>query len=123
MIVVTNQAVIARGLMTEADLGRIHRCMEAEAALSGGRSTASTTAHTTGTTGASAGSPSGDALPAQRDFHLDLRPHVLHRRRRAGRAGGEAAGCPFAPVTDQMPLLEVVQRLLQTTSLADSTHR
>lgn len=113
VIVVTNQAGIARGAMSEDDLAAIHRSMTAEAEAAGGRIDAIYHCPHGWDDGCDCRKPApGMLFAAQRDFHLDLsRVWFLGDDDRDGQAAA-AAGCRFAKVTDDRPLGHVVDDLL-----------
>ena len=119
VIIVSNQAGIGRGAMTETDLCDIHERMTAGS----GRSrvvisTRFTIADTIGTHGCECRKPKpGLLFRAQRELNLDLSrtPFIGDDERDA--AAAEAAGCPFVLVSDELSLLGVAQRLINVISL------
>ena len=113
VILVSNQAGIARGVMTEADLGRIHERVTSEAEEAGGRIDAIYYCPNGWDEGCECRKPlPGMFFQAQRAFHLDLTstPFVGDDER-DGQAA-VAAGCPFFLASDQDPLIEITHRLL-----------
>ena len=115
VIVVSNQAGIARGAHDDGrPRGRQRTAAWRTPRRPAAGSTRSTTARTTGTRAANAASPSpGCCSQAQRDFDLDLTPHLLHRRRRARRGGGRGRGCSLRPASPRVtPLLDAVENLI-----------
>jgi D-glycero-D-manno-heptose 1,7-bisphosphate phosphatase len=114
VVVVSNQAGIARGAMTEADLLEIHRQMVRETVLGGGRIDAVYFCPHNWDEGCECRKPKpGMLFQAQRDFNLDLSrtPFIGDDDRDAQAA--EAAGCPPVLVTDRESLLDVVRALLK----------
>ena len=115
VIVVSNQAGVARGAMTEADLIEIHRRMVRETVLAEGRIDAIYYCPHNWDEGCECRKPRpGMLFQAQRDFSLDLSrsPFVGDDERDAQAAN--AAGCPSVLVSEQKPLLEVVTELIET---------
>jgi len=113
VIVVSNQAGIARGAMTEADVVAIHDRMRADAVAGGGQIDAVYYCPHGWDEGCACRKPKpGMLFQAQRDFHLDLsRTCFIGDDERDGQAA-EAAGCPWQCVSEQRSLLEVVRGLL-----------
>jgi D-glycero-D-manno-heptose 1,7-bisphosphate phosphatase len=113
VIVVSNQAGVARGAMTEEDLLDIHRRMTREILQEGGRIDAVYYCPHHWDAGCECRKPKpGMLFQAQRDFNLDLSrtPFVGDDERDAQAA--EAADCPSIVVSEKTPLLEVVNRLV-----------
>jgi D-glycero-D-manno-heptose 1,7-bisphosphate phosphatase len=113
IIVVTNQAGIARGAMTETDLHAIHARMTAEAEAAGGRIDAVYHCPHDWDAGCACRKPRpGMLLRAQRDFDLDLsRVTFVGDDERDGEAAA-AAFSRFARVTETAPLAAVTDRIL-----------
>jgi histidinol-phosphate phosphatase family protein len=112
VIVVSNQAGIARGAMTEADLIRIHEQMKSEAAAEGGRIDALYHCPHGWDEGCECRKPKpGMLFSAQRDLDLDLTrtPFIGDDERDAEAA--DAAGCPALLVSDQVTLLDLAHEL------------
>jgi histidinol-phosphate phosphatase family protein len=112
VIVVSNQAGIARGAMTEADLMRIHEEMKSEAAAEGGRIDALYHCPHGWDEGCECRKPKpGMLFSAQRDLDLDLTrtPFIGDDERDAEAA--DAAGCPALLVSDQVTLLDLAHQL------------
>src|SRR5439155_13854238 len=112
VIVVSNQAGIARGAMTDSDLDRIHDRMKAEAAAAGGRIDAVYHCPHNWDEGCECRKPKpGMLFSAQRDFNLDLSrtPFIGDDERDAQAA--DAGGCPSVLVSEQKSLLDVVREL------------
>jgi D-glycero-D-manno-heptose 1,7-bisphosphate phosphatase len=115
VVVVSNQAGIARGAMTEADLQDIHRRMVREVTLGDGRIDAIYYCPHNWDSGCECRKPKpGMLFQAQRDFSLDLSrtPFIGDDERDIQAA--DAAGCPSALVSEQNTLLDVVTGLLKT---------
>lgn len=116
VIVVSNQAGIARGEMTEADLAAIHERLKAEARAAGGEIAAIYHCPHGWEEGCDCRKPSpGMLFQAQRDFHLDLsRTPFLGDDDRDGEAARNA-GCPWFKISEEEPLLETARRMLHGT--------
>jgi D-glycero-D-manno-heptose 1,7-bisphosphate phosphatase len=112
VIVVTNQAGINRGAMTEDDLAAINArlCEEAEAA--GGRIDAVYHCPHDWDEGCECRKPRpGMLFRAQREWHLDLtRTTFIGDDERDGQAA-DAAGCPFILVSDERDVLDAAREL------------
>jgi len=111
VIVITNQAGVARGAMTEDALEAIHTRMKEEAEKAGGRiDTVYYCPH-------DCRKPApGMLLQAQREFRLDLsRVAFIGDDTRDGEAAARA-GCPFYRVDGETSLLDIVQRLENVVS-------
>lgn len=117
--VVSNQAGIGRGAMTEGDLARIHARMTAEAAEAGGAIDAIYHCPHDWDEGCECRKPApGMLFQAQRDLDLDLsRTPFLGDDERDGQAA-DAAGCPFVMVEEEHPLLEAVRGLVAERAVA-----
>ena len=119
IVVVSNQAGIGRGEMTEEALQQIHERMKAETTEAGGEIEAIYYCPHNWDEGCECRKPKpGLLFRAQRDLHLDLSrtPFVGDDERDAQAAN--AAECPFILVSDELPLLDVSQRLINGVSLA-----
>ena len=112
VIVVTNQAGIARGALTEEDLLAIHARMQDEAAAAGGGIDAIYWCPHGWDEGCECRKPApGLLFRAQREHDLDLsRTLVVGDDERDAQAA-EAAGCPWQLVTAERSLLDVVGEL------------
>jgi D-glycero-D-manno-heptose 1,7-bisphosphate phosphatase len=113
VVVVSNQAGIGRGAMTEDDLTHIHRRMQAEASRAGGRIDAIYHCPHHWDEGCECRKPKpGLLFRAQRDFNFDLSrtPFVGDDERDAEAA--DAAGCPSLLVSERRPLLDIIRQLL-----------
>jgi len=113
VIIVSNQAGIGRGVMTEDDLRAVHHRMRAEAAGAGGRIDAIYHCPHDWDEGCDCRKPRpGMLFQAQRDFHLDLtRTHFIGDDLRDVEAA-EAAGCPWALVTGDTSLQQIAEEML-----------
>lgn len=113
VLVVSNQAGVGRGVMSEADLVAIHERMKAEARQAGGEIAAVYYCPHNWSQGCTCRKPRpGMLFRAQRDFGLDLsRTLFIGDDERDGRAAA-AAGCAWARVSDDMSLLDVTRKLL-----------
>jgi D-glycero-D-manno-heptose 1,7-bisphosphate phosphatase len=113
IIVVSNQAGIARGLMTEGQLEAVHDRMRTEARESGGRVDAVYYCPHGWDDGCDCRKPKpGMLFQAQREHHLDLTHTVFIGDDERDEAAAEAAGSPFAYASEEVPLLNVIRRLL-----------
>jgi D-glycero-D-manno-heptose 1,7-bisphosphate phosphatase len=113
VIVVSNQAGIARGAMSVADLEAVHQRLRADAAEAGGRIDRIYHCPHGWDEGCECRKPApGMLFQAQRDFDLDLtRTPFIGDDERDGQAA-EAAGCPPVMVSARYPLIAAVQELL-----------
>jgi histidinol-phosphate phosphatase family protein len=113
VIVVSNQAGVARGAMTKDDLQIIHEKMREDAEQAGGQIDAVYTCTHDWNEGCSCRKPSpGMLFQAQRDFDLDLTRTLFIGDDDCDREAALAAGCPFALTRKGVGLLEVTQNLL-----------
>ncbi|HLV02239.1 MAG TPA: HAD-IIIA family hydrolase [Acidobacteriota bacterium] len=114
VIVVTNQAGVARGEMTEQDLLDIHRRMCLEVRSAGGDIEAVYYCPHGWDEGCECRKPKpGMLFRAQRDFHLDLTRTLFIGDDERDAEAGHAAGCRTILVTPDRSLLQVVGDLLQ----------
>ena len=114
VLVVTNQAGVARGAMSEVALLEIHERMKAEAAEAGGRIDAVYYCPHDWDEGCSCRKPApGMLLQAQRDFALDLTRTTFIGDDERDAEAAEAAGSPWMLVSEQLTLLDAVSRLVQ----------
>jgi histidinol-phosphate phosphatase family protein len=113
VIVVSNQAGIARGALTEADLKAVNDRMCAEAEAAGGKIEKIYHCPHGWDEGCSCRKPRpGMLLSAQRDFHLDLTRTTFIGDDERDREAAEACGCGSALVGDDVSLLDLTARLL-----------
>jgi len=112
VLIVSNQAGIARGVMTEADLAAIHTRMERDVRASGGGIDGIYHCPHGWDAGCACRKPkAGMLFAAQRDFHLDLsRTCFVGDDERDGEAA-EAAGCPWWLVSAGRTLLDIAREL------------
>jgi histidinol-phosphate phosphatase family protein len=116
VIIISNQAGIARGAMTRADLLAIHERMQAEAADGGGRITAIYFCPHDWEEGCECRKPKpGMLFAAQRDFDLDLSRTLFIGDDERDAQAAAAAGCPAALVTDGVSLLDITRRVVAST--------
>lgn len=116
VIVITNQAGIARGKLTAAKLDEIHARMLEEARRAGGEIDA--VYHCphrwpeAGEAGCGCRKPEpGMLFAAQRDHHLDLTRTIFFGDDERDAQAAENAGCEFAMVDEHWTLLERVREL------------
>jgi histidinol-phosphate phosphatase family protein len=113
ILVVSNQAGVARGALTMDDLSTIHDTMQADIEAAGGHIDAIYVCPHHWDEGCRCRKPApGMLVDAQRDFHLDLtRTHFFGDDERDGEAA-DAAGSLFELVTDERDLLYWTHKLL-----------
>jgi len=121
VIIVSNQAGINRGAMTEADLADIHLKMVKEVEQSGGRIDAIYYCPHDWEEGCECRKPKpGMLFQAQHDFNLDLsRTYFIGDDERDAQAA-DAAGCLAALVSDQNPLAKIVGELIANSKTPKS---
>jgi histidinol-phosphate phosphatase family protein len=113
VLVVTNQAGIARGEMTAADLEEVHARMRSEAAEAGGEVERVYHCPHGWDEGCECRKPApGMLFQAQRDFDLDLTRTPFIGDDERDREAAEAAGCPSILVSERMRLLDVARGLV-----------
>ncbi|MGH2587587.1 MAG: HAD-IIIA family hydrolase [Dehalococcoidia bacterium] len=113
VVVVSNQAGIARGAMTEANLQAVNERMVAEATAAGGRIDAVYYCAHGWDDGCACRKPRpGMLFQAQRDFHLDLSRTLFIGDDERDAQAADAAGCPSALVTDDATLLDLVREMV-----------
>ena len=112
-MVVSNQAGIARGAMTELALSDIHEGMKAETLKAGGKIDAVYYCPHDWDENCVCRKPQpGMLLKAQQDYHLDLtRTPFIGDDERDGEAAN-AVGSPFMMVSKDMSLLDHVTKLV-----------
>ena len=109
VIVVSNQAGIARGMMSEEDLEAVHRRMRAEAEAAGGRIETIYYCPHHWDEGCDCRKPRpGMLFQAQRDFHLDLTRVTFVGDDERDRQAADAAGCRSAMVTEAGQLVGIL---------------
>ncbi|MFH0828111.1 MAG: HAD family hydrolase [Candidatus Omnitrophota bacterium] len=110
VIIVTNQAGIARGMMTKPDLESIHQQMKEELVKEGGAIDALYYCPHGWDEGCECRKPKpGMLFQAQRDFHLDLSRTIFVGDDIRDKEAGDAAGCKVLLVDAQWPLLRLVK--------------
>jgi histidinol-phosphate phosphatase family protein len=113
VIVVSNQAGVARGAMTEADLDAVNDRMRSEASAGGGEIHAVYCCTHDWDTGCGCRKPApGLLFQAQRDFDLDLTRTPFIGDDVRDRQAADAAGCPSVLLDDRMTLLDAVEALV-----------
>jgi D-glycero-D-manno-heptose 1,7-bisphosphate phosphatase len=118
-VVVSNQAGVARGVMTEDDVRAIHERLTADVVEAGGRIDAIYYCPHGWESPCACRKPQPGMLhAAQRDFHLDLsRTYFLGDDERDAQAA-HAAGCRWAQVSAERTLLDAVEELLARGSIS-----
>jgi D-glycero-D-manno-heptose 1,7-bisphosphate phosphatase len=118
IIVVSNQAGIARGLMTKEDVERIHEHMRADAAPAGGQIDAIYYCPHGWDENCECRKPRpGLLFKAQHDLNLDLtRTLVIGDDERDAQAA-QAAGAPSLLVSPEISLFEIIRRVLRSELL------
>ncbi len=110
IIIVTNQAGIARGFMTESDMHNIHEQMRREFSQVDVDIDGIYYCPHGWDDGCKCRKPKpGMLFEAQRDFHLDLTKTYFIGDDERDQEAGNAAGCRTLLVSSQMPLLKVVK--------------
>ncbi|NNU80311.1 HAD-IIIA family hydrolase [Halovulum dunhuangense] len=113
VIVVSNQAGIGRGVMTEADLAAVNDRLRAEVAQAGGRIDAIYHCPHDWDAGCACRKPApGMLFQAQRDWHLDLTRTLFVGDDPRDAEAARAAGCPFQMVGPGRSLADIVDRAL-----------
>lgn len=113
VLVITNQAGIARGSMTEADLAAIHDRMKSEVEKAGGRINHIYYCPHGWNEGCNCRKPApGMLFQAQRDYQLDLTKCLYIGDDTRDRDAANAADCPFRFVTDEVGLLDIAKSLV-----------
>jgi D-glycero-D-manno-heptose 1,7-bisphosphate phosphatase len=113
VILITNQPGITRGFMTEEDLSAIHQKMKEEVRAADGEIFAIYHCPHGWDEGCECRKPRpGMLFNAQRDHHIDLsRTYFIGDDERDTEAG-IAAGCKTLSVSEDTPLLQIVQNIL-----------
>jgi D-glycero-D-manno-heptose 1,7-bisphosphate phosphatase len=113
LIVISNQAGVARGAMSQADLDALNRRMQEEAMEAGGEIDAIYTCTHGWEEGCECRKPKAGLLfQAQRDFNFDLTRAVFVGDDERDAAAADAAGCGFLRATERAGLLELTESLL-----------
>ena len=109
LILVSNQAGIARGMMSEADLISLHECMQVELSAVGAAVDAIYYCPHGWDEGCTCRKPKpGLLLQAQRDHHLDLTKTFVIGDDERDVEAGVAAGCRTFLVSPEFPLIRCV---------------
>jgi histidinol-phosphate phosphatase family protein len=115
VILVSNQAGINRGVMTEADLQQIHTRMRSDVQNAGGCIDAIYHCPHDWHEGCECRKPKpGMLFRAQKDFHLDLSRTTFIGDDERDASAAEAAGSPFLLVTGSRSLLDIARHVLKT---------
>jgi D-glycero-D-manno-heptose 1,7-bisphosphate phosphatase len=118
LIVISNQAGVARGAMSQSDLDDIHERMRYEAEAAGGVIDAIYCCTHDWDTGCECRKPRAGLLyQAQRDFHFDLTRALFIGDDERDAAAADAAGCHFLAVDEKTGLLDLAE------SLSGANHR
>lgn len=113
VIVVSNQAGVGRGEMTETQLLDIHERMKREAAAAGGAIDAIYYCPHNWDDGCECRKPRpGMLFQAQRDYHLDLSRIIFIGDDVRDAETAEVAGCSSLLVSETFPLLEAARTML-----------
>lgn len=112
LLVISNQAGVARGAMTEADLMAVHDRMVTDARAAGGTIEGAYYCRHDWDAGCDCRKPlPGLLIQAQRDHYLDLtKTPFIGDDDRDGEAA-DLAGAPFIQVTDEHSLLSIARSL------------
>jgi histidinol-phosphate phosphatase family protein len=115
VLIVSNQAGIGRGLMTESALAEIHQHMIEEAEQAGGKIESVFYCPHDWSAGCECRKPkAGMLFQAQKKFDLDLTRTLFIGDDERDQQAAEAAGCLFSMVTDKTSLLDVIKRTVKT---------
>jgi D-glycero-D-manno-heptose 1,7-bisphosphate phosphatase len=122
VIVVSNQAGVARGAMSETALTELHARMKQTVEAAGGAISEIYSCRHDWDEGCPCRKPApGMLFAAQRDFHLDLsRCHFFGDDERDAIAA-ERAGCRFIQVSPSRPLIDCVTQLLDLDRSSEIT--
>jgi histidinol-phosphate phosphatase family protein len=115
VVIVSNQAGIGRGLMTESALAEIHQHMIEEAEQAGGKIESVFYCPHDWSAGCECRKPkAGMLFQAQKKFDLDLTRTLFIGDDERDQQAAEAAGCLFSMVTDKTSLLDIIRRTVKT---------
>ena len=118
VLLVSNQAGVGRGAMSEEDLLRIHERVKNEVQQAGGRIDHIYYCPHDWEVGCECRKPApGMLFKAQRDFNLDLSGTVFVGDDERDALAAERAGCRFARVSADQPLLRWAELFLKNQSL------
>jgi D-glycero-D-manno-heptose 1,7-bisphosphate phosphatase len=119
VLVITNQAGVARGSFTAEALEQIHGCMRQDVERAGGRIDAIYACTHHWDAGCECRKPRpGLLFAAQREFHLDLSRTFFLGDDERDAAAAEAAGCLFGEVSERTPLSSYADAWLAAAALA-----
>jgi D-glycero-D-manno-heptose 1,7-bisphosphate phosphatase len=122
IIVVSNQAGVGRGLMTEDDLRAIHDRMKQEAIDAGGRIDAVYYCPHGWSEGCDCRKPNpGLLFQAQREHSLDLSRTRFVGDDSRDREAADRAGCPFEAVDETTSFLDIARRISITNEQEQPT--
>ena len=114
IIIISNQAGIARGFMSESDLNNIHAEMKKEVLDSGGRIDAIYYCPHHWDEGCECRKPNaGMIFQAQHEHHLDLTRTILVGDDERDAQAANNAGCQFVLVHEEYGLLDFTQDMLK----------
>jgi histidinol-phosphate phosphatase family protein len=117
VVVISNQAGIARGAMTASDVEEIHTRMKKEAESAGGRIEAVYLCPHNWDDGCECRKPKpGLLFQAQRDLHLNLSRSLFIGDDDRDAQAADAAGCPWRLVSNNVSLLDIVRDLTAVPS-------
>ena len=120
IIIVSNQAGVARGAMSASALSELHVKMNQAAEAAGSAIAAIYTCPHDWDEGCDCRKPApGMFFAAQRDFHLDLTRCYFFGDDDRDAEAARRAGCRFIQVTDSRPLINCVRQLLETDGFID----
>ena len=115
VVIVSNQAGIGRGMMTESALAEIHQHMIEEAEQAGGKIESVFYCPHDWSAGCECRKPkAGMLFQAQKKFDLDLTRTLFIGDDERDQQAAEAAGCLFSMVTDETSLLDIIRRTVKT---------
>ena len=115
VVIVSNQAGIGRGMMTESALAEIHQHMIEEAEQAGGKIESVFYCPHDWSAGCECRKPkAGMLFQAQKKFDLDLTRTLFIGDDERDQQAAEAAGCLFSMVTDKTSLLDIIKRTVKT---------
>lgn len=124
VIVVSNQAGVARGEMTEAQLLEIHEQMKQDTVGAGGAIEAIYYCPHNWDDGCECRKPRpGMLFQAQREHHLDLSRTTFIGDDVRDAEAAEAAGCPSVLLSDGMSLLDVARAMVNHTQSSFTASR
>jgi D-glycero-D-manno-heptose 1,7-bisphosphate phosphatase len=113
VVIITNQAGIARGHLSERDLAAIHERMKEEVEAAGGRIDRLYFCPHHWDDGCECRKPKpGMLFQAQRDLHLDLSRTVFVGDDTRDGEAAEAAGCPFVLLPEGASLADLARQIV-----------